>query len=364
MLLVIGAISIKMEIAMRLSVAAALLLLPAVSLPARDYGPPLGSRMPQFNLPDQDGKMHSLNSLIAGKGALILVYRSADWSPYCKAQLVELEQHQADFTKLGLQVAAISYDSSAVLHNFAERKKIHFPLLSDPNSKLIRELGILNDTVPKDSPQFGIAYPGWFVVDAKGLITAKYFEDDYRQRYTSAGILLHEFGLLPPAENPPVEGKQLTLTATASNTVVAPGQTVVLALDIQLKPKMHVYAPGVEGYIPIEWTMNQSDLATARKTVFPIPQTLRLEAINETVPAYSGHFRLTRDVNIAQAEKLQPALNSAGEFVLEGKLRYQACDDRICYIPQDMPVLFVFKYHDLDGERAPVELQRKAGSAK
>lgn len=349
---------------MRLSVAAALLLFPAISLSARDYGPPLGTRMPQFNLPDQDGKMHSLNSLITGKGAVILVYRSADWSPYCKAQLTELEQHQGDFAKLGFGVAAISYDSTAVLHNFAERKAIHFPLLSDPNSKAIRELGILNETVPKDSPQFGVPYPGWFVVDAKGIITAKYFEDDDRQRYTSAGILVHQFGLVPPAENPPMEGKQVTLTATSSNTVVAPGQTIVLALDIELKPKMHVYAPGVESYIPIEWTMSESDLATTRKTVFPIPQTLHLEAINETVPAYSGHFRLTRDVNIAPAEKLQPALNSAGEFVLQGKLRYQACDDRICYIPQEMPILWEFQYQALDSERVPLELQRKAGPSK
>lgn len=342
----------------------ALLILTAVFLPGRDYGPPLGARMPQFDLPDQDGKMHSLNSLAGGKGAVILVYRSADWCPYCKAQLMELERHYSDFGKLGLGVAAISYDSTAVLHNFAERKGIHFPLLSDPNSKIIRELGILNETVPTDSPQFGIPYPGWFVVDAKGVITAKYFETDYHQRYTSAGILLHEFGLLPPAENPPVEGKQLTLNATASNAVVAPGQTVVLALDIELKPKMHVYAPGVEGYIPIDWTMGESDLAAARKTTFPIPQKLRLEAINETVPAYSGHFRLTRDVSIAQADKLQPALNSAGEFVLQGKLRYQACDDRICYIPQEMPILWVFKYQDLDRERVPVELQRKANASK
>ncbi len=168
---------------------------------------------------------------------------------------MELEQHQDAFKQLGLGVAAISYDSPAALHNFAERKGIHFPLLSDPDSKLIRELGILNEIVPKDSPFFGVPYPGSFVLDSSGVIRAKYFEDDYHERYTSAGILLHQFGLMP-TETKEFMGKQLKVTASATNSVVAPGQRIVLALDIEMKPKTHVYAPGVETYIPIEWKMN------------------------------------------------------------------------------------------------------------
>jgi hypothetical protein len=40
---------------MRTTSAAALLILGMLNLQARDYGPPIGSRMPNFNLPDQDG---------------------------------------------------------------------------------------------------------------------------------------------------------------------------------------------------------------------------------------------------------------------------------------------------------------------
>lgn len=66
-------------IAMRTSSAAALFILSIVNLQARDYGPPIGSRMPNFNLPDQDGKAHTLKSVLGPKGAVILVFRSADW---------------------------------------------------------------------------------------------------------------------------------------------------------------------------------------------------------------------------------------------------------------------------------------------
>ena len=46
---------------------------------AREYGPPVGSRMPDFTLRDQSGKARTLKSLLGPKGAVILFFRSADW---------------------------------------------------------------------------------------------------------------------------------------------------------------------------------------------------------------------------------------------------------------------------------------------
>jgi hypothetical protein len=57
----------------------ALLLLGSSMLLARDYGPAIGSRMPDFDAPGQDGNNHSLHSLLGPKGAIILFFRSADW---------------------------------------------------------------------------------------------------------------------------------------------------------------------------------------------------------------------------------------------------------------------------------------------
>ena len=59
--------------------AAISLVLIAGSLAARDYGPPIGSKMPGFDLKDQDGKSHSLASLVGPQGAVIVFFRSADW---------------------------------------------------------------------------------------------------------------------------------------------------------------------------------------------------------------------------------------------------------------------------------------------
>ena len=273
---------------------------------------------------------------------------------------MELEKNKAEFAKLGLGLAAVSYDSVAVLHNFAQRRGIDFLLLSDADSKTIRELNILNDTIPKDNAAFGIPFPGSFVLDAKGQIVGKYFEDNYRERYTSADILARQFGLAPAAGKSEVEGKQLRLTASASNSVVAAGQRVALALDIDLRPNMHVYAPGVEGYIAIDWKMKDSAIASAHEVIYPASEKLYLQAIDETVPVYRNHFRLTRDITIAQEAILKPLLDSAGTFTVEGTLRYQACDDRLCYVPQDLPLKWTFQFENFDRQRVPLELQRKA----
>ena len=274
---------------------------------------------------------------------------------------MELEQHRPEFESLGLGLAAISYDSPAILRNFAERRNIHFPLLSDTGSKIIRSVGLLNETVPKDSPFFGIPNPGVFVLDAKGTIKAKYFEEDFRQRFTAGDILTRQYGVQPSAGKQEVAGRQLTAVTSASNFVVRGGQRVALAIDIELKPGMHVSAPGVEGYIPIEWKMNNSDAAAAHDVTVPPAKRLKLKAINEVVPAFEGRFRLMRDITIAAEPKLKPLADASGRFTVTGVLRYQACDDHICYVPQELPLKWTFQLEGHDRERVPVELQRKPG---
>jgi len=172
---------------------------------------------------------------------------------------------------------------------------------------------------------------GWFILGPKRSIAAKYFESG--QCYTSAAILVHRFGWTPP-DTAQVQGKQLTASVGASNSTAAPGERVTLTIDIELEPDMHVYAPGVDGYIPIDWKMESSGAADVHAPEFPQPEKLYLKAIDETVPAYRDHFRLIRDVTISAG--------ASGTVTLDGALRYQACDDRVCYIPQTLHLHWTF----------------------
>ena len=272
---------------------------------------------------------------------------------------MELQQNLDRFKQQGLGVAAISYDSPAILKNFADRQHITFPLLSDPDSKIIRAYGILNETVPVGTPTFGIPYPGTYIVDAQGKVVAKHFEEDYKERVSSSDILIQDFGQKPEGTQSQIETKHLRLASTASTRIARPGHRIALTLNIELKPKMHVYAPGVQGYIPIDWSLDLGRAARMHPLVYPASAMLHLEAINETVPVYRDQIRIVREITFAPEKDLKPLVSGTGDLLLKGSFRYQACDDRECYLPQTIPLEWRFRFEGLDLQRAPENLRRR-----
>ncbi|MBS1855186.1 MAG: redoxin domain-containing protein [Acidobacteria bacterium] len=269
-----------------------------------------------------------------------------------------MEQSRARIAAQGLGLATISYDSTAVLKAFAERQHIEYPLLSDPDSQVIRAYGIFNTTVDKDSFAYGIPYPGTYLLDASGVVVAKYFEDDYKVRDTAESILFRRFGLTP-APRGTVEAKHLKLTTSGGAEALRPNQRVTLAVDVELPPKVHVYAPGVSGYIPISLKLAESPAFKADPIVFPASKTLRLEAIQETVPVFEGNFRLLATVTLAGQQQLEPLLDAQREITVSGELRYQACDDRQCFVPESVPVKWTLRVLPFDRTRAPEAVRHK-----
>lgn len=224
-------------------------------------------------------------------------------------------------------------------------------MLSDPGSKIIRSYGILNETVEKSSQFFGVPYPGTYVLNASGVIVAKYFEDDYKERETASSILVRQFGLAAPGAHVTKQTRQLELSTSASTDSIATGEHVALVIDISLNPEMHVYAPGVEHYIAIDWEIADLEAAKAQPVTWPKPETLHLDAINETVPVFTGQFRIVREIVFAPDTKLKSLANEKGEITIHGTLKYQACDDRMCYFPASVPLEWTFKYQPLDRQR-------------
>ena len=272
---------------------------------------------------------------------------------------MELEQSLDRIEQQGLGVVAISYDSTAVLKNFADRQHIRFPMLSDPDSKIIRAYGILNETVPVGNPTFGIPYPGTYIVDASGKVVAKHFEADYKERVSASDILVQDFGQKPVRTSSQVETKHLRLVSTASTPIARPGHRIALTLEIELKPTMHVYAPGVQGYIPIDWSLDLGHAAKMHPLVYPASTMLHLDAINETVPVYRDRIHIVREITFSPENELKPLVNDAGEVQLKGLFRYQACDDRECFIPRTIPLQWRFRFEGLDRERAPENMRRR-----
>ena len=278
---------------------------------------------------------------------------------------MELQVHSAEFRKRGLNVAAISYDSVAVVKDFARRRNISFPLLSDDESRVIREFGILNESIEKTSSVFGVPYPGTYMLNQAGVVTAKYFEVEYEERVTASDILARQFGAQPAASPSGATGKHLSITESSSARMAIGGQKLAIILTIEMQPGIHVYAPGVQGYKPVSWEMSagQAKLPARLFTEveWPKPKVLHLKAIGETVPVYEKSLRLVREFTVPSDQLLREATGPDGRMTLEGVFRYQACDATTCYNPETIPVRFELQILRHDTERVPEALRRKTG---
>ncbi len=269
-----------------------------------------------------------------------------------------MERKREAFEEDGIRVAALSYDSVEILKHFRDRRDIGFPMLSDPDSVVIRKFGVLNDSIAETHQFFGIPHPGQYLVDENGVVRAKFFEQSFRDRFTTGLIMVRQLGADLGAPRTEIETDHLLVSAWASDEVVVGGNRVALVLDIDLIDKMHVYAPEVEGYIPIKWELEEVTGLTTYAPTYPQSQMLHLPAIEETVPVYEGSIRLVADIKIGQKKEIEHLLNDFGELIVRGNLRYQACDDTICYIPQDIPLEWTFQLDDIDRTRVPETLRR------
>jgi AhpC/TSA family/Thiol:disulfide interchange protein DsbD, N-terminal len=249
-----------------------------------------------------------------------------------------------------------------IVADFSKRQHITFPILADSQSKAIRDFGVLNTAVPQGHLWFGVPYPGTFIVDARGVVTAKYFEDRYQDRYAAPTILLREFGSVAGTRETTVQSDYLSMKYYSTTDTVRPDLRFTLVADFTLPPKMHVYTPDVKDYIPIQWKIEDSPDYTAKPPEYPKGQLLMLPAIHEIVPIYQNSFRITQDVVMAGSNPLQPILNGDKTLKIRGELKYQACDDKICYLPQTVPLEWTLKVEPLERERVPEAIQHKAGA--
>lgn len=121
-----------------------------------------------------------------------------------------------------MKLAAISYDSDEILKFFAERHKIEYPLLGDPESKIIAEYGVLNKEAT--GMQRGFARPGYFFIDRNGIIREKYFDPRYRERLTGNSLIGKLFPELGQEVTATVDAPHLQVALEQSDTTGVPGR--------------------------------------------------------------------------------------------------------------------------------------------
>ena len=164
--------------------AAAYMLGPALLPPKSiNVGIALNAKAPvTMPLQDSAGLATSLAEKMGPKGLVLVMVRSADWCPFCKAQLIRTNDIRAQITAQGYAIASLSYDKPETLAGFAKAKGLGYLMLSDQGSKMIDALGLRDPQYPPGNYAYGVPHPTILVLAPDGTVKAKYVSEDYRSR--------------------------------------------------------------------------------------------------------------------------------------------------------------------------------------
>jgi peroxiredoxin len=159
--------------------------------------PQPGEAMPDFMLPDENGRLVHLADLLE-IGPVVLSFHRGHWCPYCRLNADALAKITPDVERLGAQVVAISPEKrqfGAALKSYA---KAPFPVLADIDNSYALELNLLFwvgdekraamraggfDIAPyQGNETWMLPIPATFIIGRDGLVKSRYIDPDYRHR--------------------------------------------------------------------------------------------------------------------------------------------------------------------------------------
>jgi len=167
-------------------------------------GPQVGDPMPDFALPDENGAIVTLGSLLQAGPAVISINRG-HWCPYCRLELRALAGQFGDIRRSGGQLVSIMPDVAEFTRRFRADQSLPFPILSDIDlgyslllglvfwigpevKRLYDELGVDLASFQRN-PSYFLPIAAKFIVDVNGTIRAREVNVEFRQRMDPAAIL-------------------------------------------------------------------------------------------------------------------------------------------------------------------------------
>lgn len=167
-------------------------------------GPQVGDRLGDFNLPDENGRLVSLSSLLRS-GPAVISFNRGHWCPYCKLELRSLAAHHGEIRRLGARIVAIMPDSAQFTEDFARKNELPFPILSDIDLGYSLSLGLIfwvGTEIQKLYSDVGIQLERYhgnggfflpmaakFVVSQDGIVKARQVNIEFRQRMEPEAVI-------------------------------------------------------------------------------------------------------------------------------------------------------------------------------
>ena len=164
---------------------------------AGQNAPHVGERMPPFHLPDETGRVISLDRLLS-KGPVAVTFHRGHWCPYCRLNTKALAQAQTEIEGEGCQIVAIMPDRQQFAEKFKSESKARFPILTDMDNGYALSLNLviwigaemerMISAAGRDIPSYQgnrswmLPIPATFVVGTDGKVKARFVDPDYRKR--------------------------------------------------------------------------------------------------------------------------------------------------------------------------------------
>ena len=127
----------------------------------------VGTKAPEFTLPDQNGTLHSLAQYRGKK--VILYFYPKDSTPGCTKQACGFSERHPQFTEKGAVVIGISKDSVASHKKFEEKYALSFTILSDPELAVIKAYDVWKEKKNYGKVSMGVVRTT-YLIDEEGVI--------------------------------------------------------------------------------------------------------------------------------------------------------------------------------------------------
>ncbi len=128
---------------------------------------PVGTKAPDFNLPDQNGEMHKLSDYRGKK--VILYFYSKDNTSGCSKQACGFSERVPLFTKKGAVILGVSKDTVASHKRFEENYGLSFTLLADPERQVIEAYDVWKEKKNYGQVSMGVLRTT-YLIDEEGII--------------------------------------------------------------------------------------------------------------------------------------------------------------------------------------------------
>lgn len=106
--------------------------------------PKVGDPAPLFSGQNQDGKTVALADLL-GKKIVLLYFYPKDFTSGCTKEACGFRDRMGDLQKDNVEVVGVSFDSAKSHQEFVAKYKLNFPLLADPDGKIVSLYGVRMD---------------------------------------------------------------------------------------------------------------------------------------------------------------------------------------------------------------------------